>query len=194
MPNTSHPQGKPVRPWKLLSSSVALDEKWFPVRKDRVELPSGKIIDDYFIWESPHIVAVVAITPEGKIVVVRQYRHAIGEIKHQLPAGAADKGETLEEAAQRELEEESGYITSKPLIHLGSFSQYPTKLSGREDIYLALDVTHSGHQHYDEQEESEVILMTKDEVWQLLETDQTHILGFTAGFLYALRYLETHPQ
>lgn len=179
-----------VKPWKTLSSSKALDEKWFQVRKDVVELPSGKIVDDYFVWEAPHIVTVVAVTPEDKFVLVRQYRHAVGEIFHQFPAGAVDEGESLEEAAMRELKEESGYTTDKPLVHLGTCAPYATKLTGLEDFYLALNAVQDGPPHYDEQEESQVVLMNEQEVWQLLESKQTHMMTLTTGFLFALHYLK----
>jgi ADP-ribose pyrophosphatase len=190
---TPHPN-RQVRPWKLLSSSKALDEKWFQVRKDVVQLPSGKIIDDYFLWDGPHIVTVVAVTTEGKFVMVRQYRHAIGEIKLQFPAGAVDSGESFEEAAERELREEAGYATGRPLIHLGTVSPYGTKLTGKEDFYLALDAIQQSEPHYDEQEESEVLLMSEDELWQLIESKETHMMTLVAGFLFATRYFDTRQS
>lgn len=179
-----------VRPWKLLSSQTALDEKWFPVRKDTVQLPSGKIIDDYFVWESPPIVAVVPVTSEGKFVLVRQYRHAMNSIRHQFPAGAVDKNETAEQAALRELKEESGYTTTNPIVWLGTFAPYATKVTGTEEVFLALDATFVEAPLYDEQEESEVVLMTEQEIWDLLESDETHMMTLAAGFLMALRYLK----
>lgn len=188
MTQTSDPKDNPVRPWKLISSSRALDEKWFPVRKDTVQLPSGKIVDDYFIWEGPHIVAVVAITPEGKFVLVRQYRHAVGKILYQFPAGAIDKNETPEAAARRELEEESGYVAKK-LIHLCQVAPYATKITPVEDIFLAMDATPTGVQHYDEQEESEVVLLSKDELLKLLATEETVSSLVPTGLLFALRHL-----
>lgn len=188
----SEPDNQPVKPWKLISSSKALDEKWFQVRKDVVQLPSGKIVDDYFVWEGPHIVTVVAKTSDDRFVLVRQYRHAIGEIMTQFPAGGVDEGEKLEGAALRELKEETGYTTDKPLIHLTTITPYGTKATGLEDFYLALDAYKSGEPHYDEQEETEVLLMTKDDIWLLLESDKTHSMTLTTGFLFALRYLEKH--
>lgn len=114
-----------------------------PVRKDTVQLPSGKIVDDYFVWESPHIVEVVPVTPNGKCVLVRQDRHGIGKLTHQFPAGAVDEGESLETAACRELEEETGYLGNQ-LIHLGTTAPYPTKMTGVVDIFLSLDTTPTG--------------------------------------------------
>lgn len=153
----SKPKPNSVRPWETIASSRALEEKWFPVRKDVVRLPSGKIVDDYFVWESPRIVTVIPVTPEGKFVLVRQYRHAIGKLLHQFPAGAVDKGEELVAAAKRELEEETGYVC-RELVHLATLAPYATKMTGTEDVYIGLDATPSGKQHYDEQEESESVV------------------------------------
>lgn len=178
-----------VQPWKIVSSSKALDEKWFPVRKDVVQLPSGKIVDDYFVWESPHIAMVVPITPDGEFVLVQQYRHAVGKILHQFPAGAVDEGESLEAAARRELEEETGYTASQ-LVHLGTGAPYSTKLTGVMEVFLALDATPNGRKHYDVQEESNVVIVTKDELLDLLGSGQLQQTDFFAATFLALRYLD----
>ena len=183
-----------ISPWKLVSSTPALEEKWFPVRKDVVQLPSGKIIDDYFVWEAPHIVEIVAVNKDGRYVMVRQYRHALSSIMLQFPAGAVDTGETLEQAARRELEEETGYICGK-LIHLGTVAPYATKMTGLADIFLAFDAVPDGQATEDEQEESEVCLMTADQIWQELESaKKPHMTGLLAAFLLAERYLQRSPK
>mgnify|MGYP003781671167 CR=1 FL=1 len=84
-PKTNQSQ---IYPWKTLSSTMALNEKWFPVRKDVVQLPSGKIVNDFFVWESPHIVVAVPLTKNGEFVLVQQYRHGINSTDYQFPAGA----------------------------------------------------------------------------------------------------------
>lgn len=178
-----------VQPWKLLSSATALNEKWFPVRKDTVQLPSGKVVDDYFVWESPHIVSVIPVTTDGKLVLVQQYRHGVGQVLHQFPAGAVDKGEAAEEAAHRELLEETGYTCSK-LVHLASLSPYATKMTGLDDAYIALDVVSTGDPKYDEQEESLVSVMSIEEVLDHIATQEVIMTNLPAHLLLALRYLK----
>ena len=152
------------KPWKTLSSELALNEKWFRVRRDTVKLPSGRIVDDYFVWESPRIVHVVPVTEAGQLVLVRQYRHGIGEIMMQFPAGAIDKGETPDKAAHREMKEETGYITDQPLIHLGSFSPYSTKLTGEHTVFLAPGAKSIGAPISDDMEITEVVTKTPEEL------------------------------
>jgi 8-oxo-dGTP pyrophosphatase MutT (NUDIX family) len=178
-----------IQPWKLLSSTTALDEKWFPVRKDAVQLPTGKVVDDYFVWESPHIVSIVAVTPDEKLVLVQQYRHAVGKVLYQFPAGAVDAGETAEAAAHRELLEETGF-TCRKLVHLATLSPYATKMSGLDDAFIALDVTPVGDPKYDEQEESLVSVMGVDEVLTLIATQEVMMTQLPAHLLLALRYLK----
>ena len=184
---------KDVRPWETLSSTMALDEKWFPVRKDTVRLPSGKVVDDYFVWESPHIVTVIPVTPEGKLVLVQQYRHAMKKIMTQFPAGAVDKKESLESAARREMEEEAGYVCDE-LFHLGQFAPDATKMTGVMDIFIGLNAKPEGHKHYDEQEESRVIVRTIEEIWELIEGSEVQMLLMPASLSLATRYLSQNRQ
>lgn len=181
---------EPVKPWKLISSEPVLTEKWFPVRKDTVELPSGRVVNDYFVWEAPHIVKVVPITADKKFVVCKQYRHAVGRVTMQFPAGAVDKEETPEAGALRELKEETGYVCTGELVHVGTVAPYATKMTGLTDIYLALGVTKEAEPHYDDQEETEVCLMTADEIWDILDRDDSvQQMDLPASMAYAERYL-----
>ena len=76
----------------------------------RVELPNGTIIPEYWISEYPPWVNVVAVTADERVVLIRQYRHGLGEVHFELPAGTTDPGDpSLETAARRELHEETGY-------------------------------------------------------------------------------------
>ena len=79
------------------------------VAKETCELPNGKVIDDFYTLWQPDWVLILARTKEGKWVMTEQYRHGTGKIALEFPAGIIDKGETPEEAAIRELQEECGY-------------------------------------------------------------------------------------
>lgn len=182
-----------VKLWKLISSVPALKEKWFPVRKDTVELPSGRVVEDYFVWESPHIVMVVPVTKDSNFVLCRQYRHAVGKILTQFPAGAVDKGESVEQGARRELMEETGYTCDK-LVHLGSFASYPTKMTGFVDIFLAIGATPDRAPQYDDQEETEVCIMTSAEIWQHIDQEELHTLDLPSSLAIAERYLRNISQ
>jgi len=96
-------------PWKVLSSEYLSRKPWHTVRLERVELPSGAVIAEYWVNEYLPWVNVVAVTPADEVVLIRQYRHGLGQVHFELPAGTTDPGESLEAAARRELLEETGY-------------------------------------------------------------------------------------
>jgi 8-oxo-dGTP pyrophosphatase MutT (NUDIX family) len=97
-------------PWKVLSSEYVSKKLWYTVRVDRVELPTGAVIAEYWVSEFLPWVNVVAVTPDDQVLLIRQYRHGLGQVHFEIPAGTTDPGESsLEDAAKRELLEETGY-------------------------------------------------------------------------------------
>ena len=157
-----------IKPWKRISLEVALDEKWFPVTKHTVELPSGTVLNDYFVWSSPDIAVVVPITSDGKFVVCQQYRFAVDKIMYQFPAGAINKNEEPEAAAWREMEEESGY-TGGEMTYLGKVTPFGPKMTGWHHMFLAQNVVMGGQKDDDENEPTKIYLMTATELQQLIE-------------------------
>jgi 8-oxo-dGTP pyrophosphatase MutT (NUDIX family) len=97
-------------PWKVLSSEYVSRKLWYTVRVDRVELPNGTVIPEYWINEYLPWVNVVAVTMDQQVLLVRQYRHGSGMVHFEIPAGTTDASDTdLESACRRELLEETGY-------------------------------------------------------------------------------------
>ena len=95
--------------WKTLDSKYLFKKPWLTARVDKVQLPTGAIIDEYYILEYPEWVNTIAINKEGQFVFVRQYRHGIGKTVNELCAGVVEEGEEPMDAAKRELLEETGF-------------------------------------------------------------------------------------
>lgn len=96
--------------WKVLDSKYVLQKPWMTVRQDKVKLPTGVVIPEYYVFEYPAWVNVIAITAEGQFVLVRQYRHGIGRETWEIPAGVVETTDRTPLAgAQRELLEETGF-------------------------------------------------------------------------------------
>ena len=72
------------RAWKVVKSEYLARKPWFTVRHERIELPDGRSIPDYYVFEYPDWVNVIAITKEGKFVFIDQYRHGLGETNYEI--------------------------------------------------------------------------------------------------------------
>jgi ADP-ribose pyrophosphatase len=126
-----------IRPWKVLSHVIAYKGR-FQVVEDLSETPSGEIRYSY-IHSPAEVVATLPLTADNKVVLIREYRHPLGRVIHDLPGGSAKPGETLEAAAQRELEEEAGYTAGR-LEKLGYFVAYPNAINVGVHLFLAYDL------------------------------------------------------
>ncbi|MGZ8557086.1 MAG: NUDIX hydrolase, partial [Chitinophagaceae bacterium] len=159
---------------------------WFTVRKDKCETPQGKIVDPYYVYEFPTWVTAVAITEEGKIIIERQYRHALGETCIEIPGGCVDDTDTnLEEAIRRELLEETGYSFSS-YEYLGKVSANPSTNSNLMHMYLAKGGKKIASQELDHNEEIEIDLVSVDELKQLLKENKIVQAMHVTCIMYAL--------
>lgn len=153
--------------WKTLSSQYISNHIYFTARKDKCETPSGKIIDEYFVVELPPTICAVAITEEGEVLMVKQYRHPIEETILEIPGGFIDKGESPEAAVKRELKEETGYEFSA-ITAVGKIAANPGVLNNFTYFFLAQGGIKTGAQELDENEELAVELISVQELKDLL--------------------------
>ena len=124
-----------LRHWTVRSSSYRFDEPFLRVRSDTVELPDGTIIENYFVRESRGFAIVVALTPERRIVLIRQYKHGVRAIVLEMPAGMIDAGEAPDACVVRELAEETGYAGDPPRL-LRSLYADPTSSNASFHVFL----------------------------------------------------------
>lgn len=146
---------------KFLSSEVVFEGNLLNVFADKVELPNGKVASREYI-KHPGAVAVVPITQEGNIVLVRQYRYPIGNVLLEVPAGKLDKGEDPDTCAFRELEEETGYV-AKSIKRIASIYTTPGFTDEVIHLYIAENLTLS-NPHPDEDEFLDVEIYSKEEI------------------------------
>jgi ADP-ribose pyrophosphatase len=175
--------------WKTISSEYLFHDLWFTVRKDRCVTTDGKIISPYYVYEFPTWVSAVALTTDGKIIMEKQYRHALGEVNYELPGGCVDPGDpSLEFAIARELMEETGYKFNK-FEYLGKTSANPSTNNNLMHFYLASEGQLIGKQQLDHNEEIEVELLSIDEVKQLLRKNIIVQSMHVTALFYALEKL-----
>lgn len=137
---------------KTLSTNHIFEGKVISLQVDTVELPNGST-GTREVVKHPGAVAVVAIH-NGRLLLVDQYRQALGRCEMEIPAGKLEKGEDPQEAAKRELQEETGYSCRK-ITHLHSFYTSPGFADEIIHLYLAEDLT-TGEMSLDEDEFIEV--------------------------------------
>ena len=157
--------------WETVSSEYIFRRPWLTVRHDKVELPDGRINPEFYVLEYPDWVNVIAITEDGHIVMERQYRQGLGKTCYEIPAGVMEKGENAEEAARRELEEETGYGGGewKEIMLISGNCSTTSNLT---HCFLATGVRKISAQHLDSTEDLSVCLLTLDQVRMLLTEDK----------------------
>ena len=154
-----------MKPWKLLDAEYLVNAPWLKVAKEKCVLPNGKVIDDFYTLWQPDWVLILARTTEGKWVMTEQYRHGTGKIALEFPAGIIDKGETPEQAALRELQEEVAYHGNfEKVAYLGRFPVNPDRHRGIFHVVYIDNVVKSGSTHFDCTEEIESILLSDEEL------------------------------
>jgi ADP-ribose pyrophosphatase len=171
--------------WEITGSEPGPDLILFQARYDWVKNPRNQKTFKAVILESPDWVNVVAITPEKKIVVVKQFRFGVSKTTVEIPAGLIEQGETPEQAARRELEEETGY-TSTNWQYLGWFDANVAFLNNVCHFLLALDVVKTHPVHLDEGEEIVTDELSLDELYETIEQGQMRnavsVLGLSRVF------------
>ncbi|MEG4494252.1 NUDIX hydrolase [Microcoleus sp. D3_18_C4] len=180
---------KNLTKWKLLRSRFVLNNKWCQVRQDEIELPSGQIIDDFFVNVRPNIALVFATTEQQELVLVRQYRHGVGEILLELPAGSFNPAEESGKcAAARELAEETGYVAEE-ILELATLYDNPVKDTNSIYLYFAKNVKFASKIQLDITEDIEVVLVPLAEVLLKIETREICVAGSIAAIFLGLDFL-----
>lgn len=174
--------------WKVLASEYLFRVPWLTVRKDKCETPGGKIIPSFYVLEYPDWANAFCLTKDGKVVMVKQYRHGLGEEGIELPGGVVEADESLEEGVKRELLEETGYQFDQ-LEYLGKISANPSTTSNLMHMYLATGGEQVAEQSLDEEEEVDVLIMTVDEVKQLVREHKIMQSLHVNCIMYALERL-----
>lgn len=163
--------------WEVVSSTYLARKDWFTVRLEHVRLPTGAEIPEYWVSEYRPWVNVVAVTSADEVVLIRQYRHGLGAVHFEIPAGTTDAGEhDLEAAARRELGEETGYGGGvwSPLFTL---SANPALQNNLTHTFLAEGVTVLNRPRPESSEDLRVHLIPVRELEALIEK---------GGFIQAL--------
>lgn len=136
------------------------------------QLPSGKIVEDFSVTTLADVAMIVPVTPEGKIVLVKQFKPGFGDVILEFPAGRLEKHhQNIEETAKHELEEETG-IKTDSVEYYATIAPFVTKGTEKIYCYLAENVEFNSQQKPDENEEIEVVVVSFAELERLIATNE----------------------
>ncbi len=170
--------------WNVKGEKELLKTPVFTVNETDSLSPDGKE-GHYVVMDAPDWVIVI---PElnGKFLMVKQWRHGNNSLSIEFPGGVINRGEKPEIAANREMEEETGYKAGK-LTYLGCANPNPALMKNRVHFFAAEELQKSGRQHLDEDEYIEYLQVPVEEVYEKIGSEEyPHALMMSALLKYML--------
>jgi len=152
-----------AQPWRVLASKITFEDRWLKVRTDHCVMADGTEVNPYHVIESRDWTAIVALTPDLQLVMVREYRHARARVIEGIPGGIIDHEDAegassiAEAGARRELAEETGYGGGSFFPILTTYPD-PGNQSNVAMAFLALNVEPVARQSLDSSEAIDVFL------------------------------------
>ena len=178
---------------KVLESRYTFADPWLRLRSDSVLLPSGQLLSPCTVFEYPDWVDVIALTADLNVVLVDQYRHAVGQVRTEFPAGVVDDAEAPLAAIKRELLEETGYASEQWRL-LGSAPVNPVSQTNRIHCFLALGAQKVAEQDLDEGEAIRTREQPLSEFIEQVEDGRLELPALQLASLYLLQTYLRRPR
>jgi 8-oxo-dGTP pyrophosphatase MutT (NUDIX family) len=158
------PEGAPAADgWRVEARRSLVHDRYLHLVAERVVTGSGAVLDPYYVLDLPDWVIVVALTPDGRMVLVRQWRQGARAWVLEPPGGVMDPGEDACRTAARELREETGYAAARFRVVATPWSD-PSRNSNRMHVVLAEGAMPAGAPQPDTGEEMRTELLPVSEV------------------------------
>jgi ADP-ribose pyrophosphatase len=178
-----------VTSWRVNSREVVFEvAPYVRVVREVVEVAPGKVIDDFYQVELRSFALVVPVLADGRILTLTGYRHGPRRSCLTLPGGFIDPGESPEQAARRELVEETGLIAGS-LTALGNFVDNGNQRGCRGHYFLAQECSAGPGFKADQTESFVLAAMTPSDLDAALDRGDFGIIHHVAGWLLARRHL-----
>jgi len=172
--------------WKTLKTAdIYVADPWLRLSVEQIELPDGRVVDDYYRIQMQDYVVIFAQVPDGRVIMLHQYKHGVGKASLTLPGGGLIKDEAPLAAAQRELLEETGYVAPE-WRSLPSFITSANYRCSEGHIFMAQQAHKVAEPDSGDLEEMEVILISPQDLVQAVQQQQVVVLGALAAIGLAL--------
>jgi ADP-ribose diphosphatase len=179
-----------MRPWRTRSRRTLLDRRpWIAVESHEVELPDGRVVEDWPWLVGREFVNVVPVTDDETFVVFRQVKYAVEGTSLAPVGGYVDEGEDPATAARRELLEEAGYEAGE-LTPLGRYVVDGNRGAGVGHLFLATGARRVAEPDADDLEEQELLLLGRREVEEALLAGEFKVMSWATAVALALVALD----
>ena len=177
-----------MRPWICLATQTIIESPWLRLTADKCELPSGLILEPFFVIHEPDWVNILAVDDAQRILVVRQYRYAGNIVCTELPGGVVDPGEELLDAAKRELLEETGF-EAEVWDYAGSLLANPARQTNKVHLFVARQLTPKSEQSLDVSEDIAFAFMSQEAIELALQSGQFSQAIHVGSYYRGLHFL-----
>jgi len=182
-----------MEPWRTRSRRTVFERRpWLSVESHVVELPDGRVVEDWPWVESRTFANVVAVTEDGLFLLFRQTKYAVSGPTLGPVGGYLEPGEDPLECAKRELREETGYDAPE-WTSLGRYAVDGNRGCGVGHLYLARGARKVEEPNADDLEEQELLKLTRDEVEAAVLAGGFGVLSWAAVVALALVVLDRGP-
>jgi len=177
-----------ARRWRCLAQRDVLNDRWLHVRAERLQLPDGGVIlDPFYVLDETDWACALPLLPDGRLVLVSQYRRGADRVTLEFPAGDLEAGEDPARCAERELAEETGYRAAGSAQPLGSLHPEPARNRSVGHGFLIEVEAVPGPTRLEPGESAQVHLLMIDEVERAQEAGRFGHAVHQAFFYQALR-------
>lgn len=177
-----------LQKWTFKNKKILSKTSIFDLVSTESKPPHSKDNQIFYRLECPDWVNILPITPDGQVLLIRQFRVGIEDLCLEIPGGILEKNETPEQAALRELEEETGYTTTpNHLTSLGYVWPNPAIQNNRCYLFFAEQVQPTGKLHWDAAEDIEIIVIPYEEfLIKISNNEMKHAIILTTAIKYDL--------
>lgn len=187
-------QPSPPPRWRRLGARTVARTRIFEVQSVDFQHPHRAQPQDFFVLSAPDWVNVLALTPAGHLVLVRQFRYGTDDFSLEIPGGVMDAGEDAITAALRELQEETGYTGTRARV-LGTVHPNPAMQNNRCHLVLVEDAHRTETPDWDPDEELEILTRPVDQVYDLAYRGGiTHAMVLDALLLFTPVWASLKPR